>query len=114
MKSFTTSLLEIIPEVARSGAVCVNPLQKWRASGSAQSDDLRISATEQALLHSPLLSKEAHKKLFQHQRRYRETPSLVIQNECGKLQETPFVGSTKMLTVCQHRRIAMDIENHIS
>lgn len=95
MKSFTTFLPKIILEIARSAAICVNQPQNWRASYSALSDDMRITAREQALSHPPFASEKANKKLLQHQRRYRKTLNLVIHNDCVKLQEAPFTGPQK-------------------
>lgn len=62
--SFTKFSFKTSPAIAKSQPVCENPSHTSSVSDSALSDDMKISARKQALLHHPIGSGEVHNKVL--------------------------------------------------
>lgn len=97
LMSFTNSLHKINLEIARPGAVCVNPPRNWWASDCVLSNDMKITAREQALLHLSFPSGKVYKKVLQCQQEYRKTPNLLANQNAKSCKNIRLLGLQRYL-----------------
>lgn len=110
MNLFPNFLYKIWSRMGQDGALCISPPSNSGDSSAPLPDHIQISAREQARPYPLFVNAFVQEKILRQQQKFHRQEDPWIKNECGHLIDSPMIESKKILTVGQHRSLAMKTE----
>lgn len=110
--SFSAFEFEIWPKLVQDGADLVCPLDDWEDGSRKLCGNIRMTEKDHIPPDPTHASPKVRKRILSQQRNLWEEPHLLNQDDQGRMQDLPVVGSQRSFTATQHRHLSNKIEEN--